>query len=41
MDQLDPASIQVVGGALGLVVFFVLREIAAGALKEAGKELWG
>ena len=41
MDSFDPSALQVVGGLLGLAGLFVLREFAAGALKEAGKEFWG
>jgi hypothetical protein len=40
MDSLDPSALQVVGGFLTLVVLFVLREFAAGALKKAGEEFW-
>jgi hypothetical protein len=36
----DLSHLQVVGGFLLLAGLFVLREIASGALKEAGKELW-
>jgi hypothetical protein len=41
METLDPSAFQVVGGMLLLVGLFVLREIVSGALKEAGKDLWG
>ena len=40
MDSLDPSALQVVGGILMLVVLFVLREFASGALKKAGEEFW-
>ena len=40
MDGFDPSALQPVAGFLLLVLLFVLRELAAGALKEAGKELW-
>src|SRR5215207_2216527 len=40
MDRLDPSTLQVVGGFLTLVVLFVLREFASGALKQAGEEFW-
>jgi hypothetical protein len=40
MDSLDPSGVQVLGGFLMLTAVFALREIASGALKEAGKELW-
>ena len=40
MDMLDPSTLQVVGGWLLIALLFVLREVASGALKEAGKELW-
>src|SRR5687768_1868385 len=40
MDLLDPSALQVVGGVLMLVVLFVLREFASGALKKAGEEFW-
>jgi hypothetical protein len=36
----DVSHFQVVGGGLLLAGLFVLREVASGALKEAGKELW-
>jgi hypothetical protein len=34
----DLSNLQVVGGYLLLAGLFVLREVASGALKEAGKE---
>jgi hypothetical protein len=40
ITQPDLSNLQVVGGYLVLAGLFVLREIASGALKEAGKELW-
>jgi hypothetical protein len=40
MDRLDPSVLQVVGGFLTLVVLFVLREFASGALKKAGEDFW-
>ena len=40
MDVFDPPTLQIVGGWLLVAFLFVLREIASGALKEAGKELW-
>src|SRR3712207_894548 len=40
MDRFDPSALQVVGGILTLVVLFVLREFASGALKKAGEEFW-
>jgi hypothetical protein len=40
MERLDPSALQVVGGILTLVVLFVLREFASGALKKAGEEFW-
>ncbi len=40
MDGLDSSTQQVVGGIVLLCAVFVLREIASGALKAAGKELW-
>jgi hypothetical protein len=40
MDNIEPSSLQVVGGFLMIVGLFVLRELASGALKEAGKDLW-
>ena len=36
----DLSNLQVVCGYLLLAGLFVLREVASGALKEAGKELW-
>ena len=41
MDSLDPSALQVVGGFLLLAGLFVLREVVSGAMKEAGKDLWG
>ena len=35
------SNLLVVGGFLLFAGLFVLREIASGALKEAGKDLWG
>jgi hypothetical protein len=40
MGRLDPSALPVVGGALMLVVLFVLREFASRALKTAGEEVW-
>lgn len=40
MIEIEPSTLQVVGGFLMLAGLFVLREIASGALKEAGKDLW-
>jgi len=40
MTQADLSNLQVVGGYLALAGIFLLREIASGALKEAGKDLW-
>jgi hypothetical protein len=37
----DLSNLQVVGGFLLFAAPFVLREITSGALKEAGKDLWG
>jgi hypothetical protein len=41
MDGFDPSALQLVAGFLLLTLLFVVRELASGALKEAGKELWG
>jgi hypothetical protein len=41
IDMLDRSTLQVIGGWLLVVLISVLREVAAGALKEAGKDLWG
>ncbi len=40
MDQVEPSILQVVAGCALLVALFVVREIVAGALREAGKDLW-
>lgn len=40
MDTLDPSPVAVVGGLVALVVLFVIREVAAGAFREMGKDLW-
>jgi hypothetical protein len=40
MTYPDVSNLPVVGGGLLVAGSFVLREIASGALKEAGKELW-
>ena len=40
MDGLEPSAFQVVAGFVLLAALFVVRELASGALKEAGKELW-
>lgn len=40
MDGLEPSALQVVAGFVLLAALFVVREIASGALKEAGKELY-
>ena len=36
----DLSHLQVVGGFLLFAGLFVLKEVASGALKEAGRELW-
>ena len=36
----DVSNLQVASGYLVLAGLFVIREIASGVLKEAGKELW-
>jgi hypothetical protein len=41
MDAIEPPSLGPVGGIITLVVVFLLRELASGALKEAGKDAWG
>ena len=40
MTYQDVSHLQIIGGYLVLAGLFVVREIASGALKEAGKELW-
>ena len=35
-----PSALQVAGGLVLLLLLFVLREFAAGALREAGKDAW-
>ncbi len=40
MDAPEPSAVQVVAGFALLVALFVAREIASGALREAGKDLW-
>ena len=40
MTYLDLSHLQVVGGFLLFAGLFILKEVASGALKEAGKELW-
>jgi hypothetical protein len=40
MDGLEPSAFQVVAGFVLLATLFVVCEIASGAMKEAGKELW-
>jgi hypothetical protein len=40
MDRLDPSALQLVAWFLLLTLLFVVRELASGALREAGKELW-
>ena len=39
MDTVEQSTLQVVGGFPLLAMLFVVREVAAGALKEAGREL--
>ena len=40
MDGLDPSAVQAVSGWVLLIVLVVVRELASGALKQAGEELW-
>lgn len=40
MDGLEPSALQVVAGFVLLAALFVVREIASGALKKAGEDLW-
>ena len=40
METPEPSVLQVVAGAALLVALFVAREVASGALREAGKDLW-
>jgi hypothetical protein len=40
MDNMTPWDLPIIGGIALVVALFVVREIASGALKEAGKELW-
>ena len=40
MDTPDPSPALVVGGLTLLLVLVMAREVAAGAPREAGKELW-
>ncbi len=39
MDATDPSTAMVTAGAL-IVAAFVAREVAAGALRAAGNDLW-
>lgn len=40
MHTLEPSTLQVVAGFALLCLLFIAREIASGALREAGKDLW-
>ena len=40
MDAPEPSAWQVVAGFVMLVVLFVAREVASGALNAAGRDLW-
>ncbi len=40
MDGLGGSPWDIAGGLLGLGLLFVLRELASGALREAGEDLW-
>ena len=40
MDTPEPSIPQLVAGVALLVALFLVREVASGALREAGKELW-
>jgi hypothetical protein len=40
LDGLEPSALQVAARFVLLVALFVVREIASGALEEAGKEQW-
>ncbi len=41
MDNLDGSPVQIAGGLLMLAFLFALREFAAGALRQAGEDVWG
>ncbi len=40
MDGFEPSALQGAAGFLLLAALFVVRELASGALKKAGEELW-
>ena len=40
METPEPSILQLVAGAALLVALFLVREVASGALREAGKDLW-
>ena len=40
MDAPEPSAWQVAAGVVMLVALFAAREVASGALREAGKDLW-
>jgi hypothetical protein len=40
VDALDPSATMVVAAGAVLVAAFVAREVAAGALRAAGHDLW-
>jgi hypothetical protein len=41
MDAIDPVNLEAAGGIIMLVVVFLVRKLASGALKEARKNFWG
>ena len=40
MDAPEPSALQAAGGLALLLALFAAREVVAGALREAGKDLW-
>ena len=40
MDSLEPSTPLVVGGVVLVVLAFAAREVASGALRAAGHDLW-
>ena len=40
METPEPSIVQLVAGVALLIALFLVREVAAGALREAGRELW-
>lgn len=40
MEALEPSAPLIVGGVIAVILLFLARELAAGALHAAGRDFW-